>query len=800
MSGAFAITVRQWARLLGPSVLVSFVFLLGASSAAAMTVTSTGETGACTLRGAIEAVNTNNSATACGSVSSGGLTPINLPANIYTPSDGQLQVTSGAQLEIIGASINDPASTVIDATGPGRVFEILSGAQVKLTGLKVTGGQTANGTNGTSYGQYGGPAGDGGGILNKGSLSLDHVLVTANFTGDGGNGADGVSDAQSDGKGGGLGGRGGGIYNNAGAYLSVTASTISANGTGGGGDGGAGGIGVNGLGHYPQGGHGGAGGPPGSGGGIYNAGSATITTSTLSGNFTGRGGNGGNGGQGAGPAPAPNGGTFSSGRGGYGGDGGSASYSRNEYCQCYQPNSILGGGGIANVEGGSLTMTASTVSANNTGAGGNGGGAGIGGPDSNGHSVTGSTGGFAGSGGVGAGLWTSYGTSILTNVTFSGNFTGDGGVGGNGPTSGSLGPGPGGYGGDGGAIWSYGARSPYYVQLTHVTISKNSLGDAGPPGAPGAPPEGSDPYFGIPGVRGKGSGISVGGRYDPSGASVYLKNTIIANNGLVSDANCVDSGASPTNYFDQGGNLTWGGTTCPGISADPILGLLQDNGGPTLTMEPQPGSAAIGAISSACSSVPTDQRGYPRPGSGSSCDIGAVETGSAPALTPTTTAVSTSTNPATVGQAVTLTSTVSPPPGAGTVTFTDNGTAISGCSAKSLNGSGQATCLVTFSATGSHPIVAGYTGTSVYKASTSPTLNQVVQSQQGGGPGPGGGSENGAGGGGSPGNVVGAGGSTPPAVTAPVKPKARKCPKSKKRVVVKGKVKCVPKRKRKHNP
>ena len=759
-----------------------------------MTVTSTGETGACTLRGAIEAVNTNNSGTACGSVLSDGLTPINLPANTYTPSDGQLQVTSGAKLEIIGASINDPASTVIDATGPGRVFEILSGAQVKLTGLKVTGGQTANGTNGSSYGQYGGSAENGGGILNKGSLTLDHVLVTANFTGNGGSGADGVSDAQSDGKGGGGGGRGGGIYNNAGASLSVTASTISGNGTGDGGDGGTGGIGVGGLGHYPQGGQGGGGGPPGSGGGIYNAGSATISTSTLSGNFTGRGGNGGNGGQGAGPFDDGMGHTFSSGRGGSGGDGGSASYSRYEYCGCYQPYSILGGGGIANVEGGSLTMTASTVSGNNTGAGGNGGGAGVGGPDYNGHSVTGSHGGFAGSGGVGAGLWTSFGTAILTNVTFSGNFTGDGGVGGNGPTSGSLGPGPGGYGGDGGAIWAYGARSPYYVQLIHVTISKNSLGDAGPAGAPGAPPEGSGPFPGAPGVRGKGSGIAVGGRYDPSGTSVYLKNTIIANNGLVSDANCVDSGASPTNYSDQGGNLTWAGTTCPGTSADPMLGLLQDNGGPTFTMQPQPGSAAIGAITSGCSSVPTDQRGFPRPGSGSTCDIGAVETGSAPALTPTTTTVSTSTNPATAGQAVTLTSTVSPPPGAGTVTFTDNGTAISGCSAKSLNGSGQATCAASFTATGSHPIVVSYTGTSVYGASTSPILTQVVQSQQGGGPGPSGGGPGPSGGG--PEIGVGGGGSTPPPATAPVQPKVLKCPKSKKRVVVKGKAKCV----RKRNP
>jgi hypothetical protein len=225
-----------------------------------------------------------------------------------------------------------------------------------------------------------------------------------------------------------------------------------------------------------------------------------------------------------------------------------------------------------------------------------------------------------------------------------------------------------------------------------------------------------------------GSGIAVGGRYDPAGSSVRLKNSIIADNGLPSDSNCADSGASPSNYFDQGGNLTWAGTTCPGISADPKLGPLQDNGGPTLTMLPGAGSAAIGAITSGCSDVPADQRGFPRPGNGSSCDIGAVETGSAQPLTPTTATVTTSDNPAAVGQPVTLKATVSPPPGAGTVTFTDDGTPIPGCSEKSLNGSGQATCAANFSSAGTHSIVVNYTGTSVYGPSTSPSLSQVVTS------------------------------------------------------------------------
>ena len=656
-----------------------------------MTVSSTGRSGTCSLRAAIVAVNTNNSGTPCGPVIQGGTTPITLAANTYTITDGQLQV-AGANLEIVGSNPNGPGLTKIDATGKSRVLEVAAGAQVKLTAVEVTGGHTANGSNGVTYPNYGGIADNGGGILNNGSLTLDHVIVTENFTGHGGDGSDGGYDVHHDAKGGGSGGSGGGIYNSAGASLSITASTIKGNGTGGGGDGGTGSIGVGGVGHYPYGGDGGAGGIPGSGGGLFNANTAnaTITATTISGNFTGRGGNGGNGGQGT-----------EGSRGGYGGDGGSASYSRYEYCQCYQPYSILGGGGIANQ--GSLTMTSSTVSGNNTGAGGNGGGAGVGGLNSQGHSATGSHGGFAGSGGVGGGLWTSFGTANLTNVTFSGNFTGDGGIGGNGPTSGSLGPGPGGYGGDGGAIWANGAYGSYYVQLTHVTISKNSLGEAGPAGAPGAPPDGSGPFPGIPGVRGKGSGIATGGRHDTNGTSVYLKNTIIANNGLVSDANCVDSGAAPTNYFDQGGNLTWGGTTCPGTSADPKLGLLGDNGGPTFTMLPETGSAAIGAISSGCADVPKDQRGYPRPGTGkSACDIGAVETGPPPGVTATSTSLTSSTNPSTTGQQVTFTATVSPQPSGGTFSFTDGGTVIAGCGATALEPGGQSTCTTSFGNAGSH--------------------------------------------------------------------------------------------------
>ena len=59
--------------------------------------------------------------------------------------------------------------------------------------------------------------------------------------------------------------------------------------------------------------------------------------------------------------------------------------------------------------------------------------------------------------------------------------------------------------------------------------------------------------------------------------------------------------------------------------ADPKLGPLADNGGPTLTMALVAGSRAIDAGNDAVA-PPTDQRGYPRP-AGLTADIGAFEYG-----------------------------------------------------------------------------------------------------------------------------------------------------------------------------
>jgi len=99
-------------------------------------------------------------------------------------------------------------------------------------------------------------------------------------------------------------------------------------------------------------------------------------------------------------------------------------------------------------------------------------------------------------------------------------------------------------------------------------------------------------------------------------------------------------------YDDYGGkvsadhNLYWsnidpGGDNCSGCSidanatlADPLLGSLAENGGPTQTYLPALGSAAIDSGDDTTCAAPAvnslDQRGVVRP-AGAHCDIGAVE-------------------------------------------------------------------------------------------------------------------------------------------------------------------------------
>ena len=96
-----------------------------------------------------------------------------------------------------------------------------------------------------------------------------------------------------------------------------------------------------------------------------------------------------------------------------------------------------------------------------------------------------------------------------------------------------------------------------------------------------------------------------------------------------------------------------------------------------------------------------------------------------------TLALTSSANPSTSGQAVTFTLAISGPNGTatGTVNFLDGATAIGGCSAVAVGGTGSATCTTSTLALGTHSITAQYSGDAKYHAGTSNALSQQVNAK-----------------------------------------------------------------------
>ncbi|WKZ47134.1 MAG: sortase [Anaerolineales bacterium] len=240
--------------------------------------------------------------------------------------------------------------------------------------------------------------------------------------------------------------------------------------------------------------------------------------------------------------------------------------------------STSGGGGIFNQ--GTLTVTDSAISDNS--ATGYGGGV----FNLGNLTVTNST--LSGNSAIWGGGINNSRTLTVTNSTLSGNSAGNTGGGiDNGSTltvanstlSGNS------AGDDGGGIYNDGFLS--LVSVTNSTLSGNSATNGG----------------GIFGMM----------------STLNYSNTIIANS---TGGDCFSSIGTNVN------NLVEDGSCSAGLSGDPNLGPLADNGGPTQTHALQSTSPAIDAGNAAtCAAAPVsnlDQRGVTRP-QGAVCDIGAYE-------------------------------------------------------------------------------------------------------------------------------------------------------------------------------
>jgi hypothetical protein len=163
-----------------------------------------------------------------------------------------------------------------------------------------------------------------------------------------------------------------------------------------------------------------------------------------------------------------------------------------------------------------------------------------------------------------------------------------------------------------GGVFSWGTATNTFV-INNSTIAGNRTQDE-----PGG------------GSRGGGGGLGL------HHGTARVENSIIAGNveisaGVTTHANCGPLGSGGVTSL--GHNLE-SGTDCNFTAAgdssntDPLLGPLQDNGGPTMTLALSPGSPALDRIPPAnCAAM--DQRGVARP-QGPACDIGAFELGVAP--------------------------------------------------------------------------------------------------------------------------------------------------------------------------
>jgi len=590
-----------------------------------------------TLRDAINALNLDTSTTFSNpdvisfAIASGTQT-INLAANL--PAINEHVVIDGStQLGYAGAPL-------ISVNGGGS-FALFDNnfASVTIIGLAITNGHSAGDGGGIlNYGTMtlqdctitnNSAAGNGGGVCNNGTITLSNCTITNNVAGGNGGGLANIGSETANGltvSGNSAGTDGGGIYNT-GTMGPDDNWTVQNNNAGD------------------------------NGGGIYSAGSLTVSDALItcnsalgtSANFATDSGDAGNGGGiyngfSLSLSNATIAGNHASGTGVAGMDGGS-----NPFFNVGGNGGNGGCGGGIFSTGGSVFLSTSTVSGNT--ASGTGGAGGNGGAEGKFDNI----GGNGGDGGCGGGIDSINSTLLLTNVTVAGNQTnGQGGNGGAGgiTTAGNSTKtgGTGGSGGSGAGI--HAVFGP--VQLTDVTVAANQVlgGSAGAGGAAGAGGSNSTNTAGDPGNGATGGGLNttaanssyfalfdtiVANNAAPNGTDIYAP-TVQADYSIIGDGSGISGGVTGANGSAVADQI---GTTANPIN--PLLGPLQDNGGPTQTMGLFANSPALDAGIAATDpitflAVTTDQRGSPRPSDvGAVTDIGAFQgvlsEGQAPTIT-----------------------------------------------------------------------------------------------------------------------------------------------------------------------
>ena len=226
---------------------------------------------------------------------------------------------------------------------------------------------------------------------------------------------------------------------------------------------------------------------------------------------------------------------------------------------------------------------------------------------------------------VAGGIW-NQGNMTLTNTTITGNSaSGCGGIwnatGKNMSLTDTT------ISGNSAESYAGGINNQGNMTLTNTTISGNSVQGLGSYGG-GIYNSGGDMTLTNTTISGNSAQYKGGGIYNwRADGDIKLKNTIVANSQSGGDCEG-DPITSLGHNLDSDGTC---GLTGPGdlFNIDPMLGPLQDNGGPTQTHAFLPGSPAIDAGDNADCPA-TDQRGEPRPQDGDGdgqpiCDIGAFE-------------------------------------------------------------------------------------------------------------------------------------------------------------------------------